>query len=203
MADLATLLESEAAAEIEQILAEARAQGEARVRAANEQASALVEARRRALENELAAGLVRARSAADLESAALRLAASHDATEAAFSQAAQQLRAYTRTSEYAATLAKLIAEARSALGSVERIEVNPADTAAAEAALRQAGVMTATVTPNPEVETGVRAYGAGTRTAITNTLLGRLARAREGLLAEVSRKLGPADAAAGAPGAGQ
>jgi V/A-type H+-transporting ATPase subunit E len=192
MADLATLLESEAAAEIEQILAEARAQADGRVRAANEQAQALLESRRRALEHELAAGLVRARSAADLESAALRLGANHDATAKAFEAAEEQLRAYTRTSEYTTTLVKLITEAQGALGQIERLEASPTDLPAVQAAARQAGVV-ATVTASPDVETGIRAYGPGSRSAASNTLLGRLGRSREALAGDVARLLAPTE----------
>lgn len=198
MADLATLLESEADAEIEAVLADARSQADRIVRQATEQAQASLEARRRALEGELAAGLVRARSAADLESAALRLAAAHDATERAFAEAETELRAYTRTAEYRGTLQALIREARYALGDIATLEVNPADvTAAAEAA--RAAEVSAPVLPNPEVQTGVRAIGPGGRTSITNTLLGRLARARDQLSSDVARLLAPASGGPAGP----
>lgn len=186
MADLATLLESEAQAEIEAILHDARSQADAIIQSATEQAKAIVDGRKRALETELAAGQVRARSAAELESSALRLSASHSATEKAFANAATELRAFTKSGEYQGVLSRLIGEVKTALGEVSRLEVNPADVNVAKMAAQAAGLAGVQIVANAEVETGVRALGATGQTAVTNTLLGRLARGRDALLADVS-----------------
>jgi V/A-type H+-transporting ATPase subunit E len=186
MADLATLLESEAQAEIETILGEARAKAEGIVRAGEENARSYLEGKRRALENDLNAALTRAKSASELEASALRLGASHGASEQAFSAAMNELRAFTKSSEYEKTLAKLISEVRTALGgAVARLEVNPADVETAKRAAA-AAVVNATVVANPDVETGVRGSTEDGFSSVTNTLLGRLTRARDALLAEVA-----------------
>jgi V/A-type H+/Na+-transporting ATPase subunit E len=191
MADLATLLESEANAEIETILAEARSRADAIIQAAVEQAKATLEGRKRALEGELSAGQVRARSAAELESSALRLSASHGAAEKAFVNAANELRAFTKSGEYQGVLTKLIAEVKSALPDVAKLEVNPADINVAKQAAIAAGLTNVEVTPNADVETGVRASPSSGQTSVTNTLLGRLGRARDSLLSDVARVLTP------------
>ena len=191
MADLATLLESEAQAEIEAILGEARARANAIVQAAQDQAKGILEGRKRALEVELAAGQVRAKSAAELESAAMRLAANHGATEKAFASAEADLRTFTKSGEYQGVLARLITEVKGVLGDVARLEVNPADVSVAKLAAQAAGLSGVEIVSNPEIETGVRASPKAGQTAVTNTLLGRLGRGRDALLAEVAGLLAP------------
>jgi V/A-type H+-transporting ATPase subunit E len=190
MADLATLLESEAQAEIEAILGEARAKADGILKAGEENAKGYLDGKRRAFESDLSAALTRARSGAELEASALKLSASHGAAEQAFSAAMNELRAFTKSGEYEKTLVKLIGEVKTALGTVTKLEVNPADIEVAKRAATAAGV-NAEVSANPDVETGVRGLAEGGSSSVTNTLVGRLARAREGLLAEVAGVLKP------------
>ncbi|MFN3267489.1 MAG: V-type ATP synthase subunit E [Deinococcales bacterium] len=189
MADLAKLLESEASAEIETILAEARSKADGIVKAAQAQASSILEGKRRALENELEAARVRAKSAVDLEGAALRLKASHTASQQAFSSAESELRQFTKSGEYLGVLQKLIGEASEALGSISKLEVNPNDLEMAQKALSALG-LNAEVSANAAIETGIRALNESGNSSITNTLLGRLIRAKDGLLADVAKVLG-------------
>jgi V/A-type H+/Na+-transporting ATPase subunit E len=189
MADLAKLLESEAQAEIEAILAEARSKADGIVNAATEQAKSVLEGRRRALENELAAARIRAKSASDLEAAALKLGASHGASQSAFDSAEMELRNFTKSGEYAGVLEKLIREVSSALGGVKKLEVNPADVEVAKRAIAAAG-LNAEIIASSAIETGVRGIAASGNASVTNTLLGRLARAKDGLLADVAKVLG-------------
>ncbi|NJK43168.1 MAG: V-type ATP synthase subunit E [Pleurocapsa sp. SU_196_0] len=189
MADLASLLESEASAEIEAILGEARQRADGIVKAAEEQAKSVLEGRRRALENALQATITRAKSSAELESAALKLSANHGASEQAFSSAQAELKAFTKSAEYEKTLQKLITEVKNVVGNVTKLEVNPADVDVAKRAASAAGV-TAQVHANPDIETGVRGYAEGGSSSVTNTLLGRLSRARDGLLSDVAKVLG-------------
>lgn len=189
MADLATLLETEANAEIEAILAEARAKAEATLSAAREHAAALSEARHRTAETDRTATLTRARSAADLETAARRLAANHGVVTGVFTQARQELLALSGTSQYETVLAKLMREAAGALEGVERFEVDPADLNPARAAAAQAGFPSTPVTGAADIKAGVRAVGAGGATSVTNTLLDRLERGREALAPIVARVL--------------
>jgi V/A-type H+/Na+-transporting ATPase subunit E len=184
MADLATLLESEANHEIETILEGARSKAESITQAAQEQAKSILDGKRRALEAEFSAAQTRARSSADLEAAALRLNGAHTATQQTFSNAETELRNFTKSGEYQGVLEKLIHEIKGAIGTIGKLEVNPNDVAVATAAATAAG-LNVPIHANPEIETGIRA-------SVTNTLLGRLGRARDSLLAEVSKTLGGA-----------
>ncbi len=189
MADLASLLESEASAEIEAILGEARQRADGIVKAAEEQAKSVLEGRKRFFDNAMQATITRAKSSAELESAALKLSASHGASEQAFTSAQSELRAFTKSAEYEKTLQKLIAEVKNAVGTVSKLEVNPADVEVAKRAASAAGV-NAEVHANPEIETGVRGYAEGGSSSVTNTLVGRLSRARDSLLSDVAKVLG-------------
>ncbi len=190
MADLATLLETEANAEIEAILAEARREADGILKAATEQAQTLLESRRRALETEFAAGQTRAKSAAEIEASALRLSANHGSTQKAFAQAEAELRAFTKSGEYKVTLGKLINEAKNALGTVSKLQANPNELDAVTDAAKTLG-LNVPVEASADIETGVRAFATGGQTSITNTLLGRLGRARDSILSDVSRLLTP------------
>ena len=86
-------------------------------------------------------------------------------------------------------LEKLITEVKGAIGSIGKLEVHPDDLAKAESAAKAAG-LNVPVHANAEIETGIRAFAESGQTSVTNTLLGRLSRARDGLLSEVARTLG-------------
>jgi V/A-type H+/Na+-transporting ATPase subunit E len=189
MAELATLLESEAQAEVESILATARSTADSIVQTATEQAKSLLEGRKRVLENELLVAQVRAKSAADLESAALRLSGNHEATSSAFSQAESELKNFATSSEYKNVLEKLIKEVQGAMGEISKLEVHPNDLATASEVAKNLG-LNVPVSANPDIQTGVRAFATTGSTSVTNTLLGRLARAKESLLGDVARVLG-------------
>lgn len=176
------LLENEARAEIDRIRAEGRSQAEAIVRAAQERSEATLASRKRALDAQLAAGVVRAQSGATLEVSAARLNASDSGMKRAFEIAEQQLHGVTGLPEYREILSRLISEARGAIGAVEALEVNPADVALASELVQDVEVRA-----NPAVVGGVRAVGPGGKSGITNTLLGRLARVREGIAPQVAK----------------
>lgn len=181
---LDALLENEAHAEIERVRAEGRERAQAIIRDAQARAASLVEGRKRALDAQLQAGLVRARSAADLEVSAARLNAVESALRRAFELAEGQLRSVTSAPEYREILSRLIGEARQALGHVEALEVNPRDVGLARELAPDL-----TVRENPAVSGGVRAVANGGKSGITNTLSGRLARVRESIAPQVARLL--------------
>ncbi|AFZ67833.1 V-type ATP synthase subunit E [Deinococcus peraridilitoris] len=181
---LDTILENEARAEIEQIRAEGRARAQEIIRAAQERAQAQVESQKRTLDGQLQAGLVRARSGANLEVSAARLSASDTGLQRAFDLAAEQLRGVTSAPEYREILSRLISEVRSTLGTVEAIEVNPR-----EAAIAREVAPDLEVRENPAIEGGVRGITRGGKSGVTNTLLGRLARVRESIAPQVARML--------------
>ncbi|GAA5534677.1 V-type ATP synthase subunit E [Deinococcus aluminii] len=185
---LGDILEHETRDEITRIRAGAQERAAAILAAARERASALLESQKRSLDAELQAGLTRARSAADLEMNAQRLAAADQTQTRAFQEAEAQLRAAPASPQYPQILARLIQEAQAALPSAEVVEVHPDEVTAAQAALAHLGLHLE-VRPNPAVETGVRLVGRGGKTSVQNTLLGRLQSGREALTAEVARLL--------------
>lgn len=188
MADLSTMLKNEAQSEIEAIQKAALEQATSIVNHARDEAASLLESRKRALESNLAAGLVRAKSAANLEASALRLSAAESGMSRAFGEATARMKAFTRAAAYPNILGKLALEAKKMIGEVEAVEVNPNDIAVAQTAMVTAGI-TAPVRGNPNIETGVRLVGPGGRSGISNTLLGRLERVRESIAPAIAKIL--------------
>lgn len=187
---LADILESEIQGEIGRIQAEARARADAVRQAAQEQAQALVQSRQRSLENDYAAGLTRARSAADLDSNAQRLSAADTLQVQAFQEAERQLRALPQSPEYVGVLEALIREAHGALPQAEAIEAHSREVGQVQQAAQQAGLHLE-VRPNDSVSTGVRLIANGGKASVQNTLLGRLQMGRDALGAQVARLMGP------------
>lgn len=178
------LLEHEARSDIERIRAEARDRAARIVQGAQERAAALIESRTRALETQRQAGLVRARSAADLELSAARLNAGEQGLSAVYGLVEQQLRDITRLPEYREILGRLIAEARQAIPNAEAVEVNPADLS-----LARELVFDVPVRENAGIVGGVRVVTGGGKSGITNTLQGRLDRVRGDLAPQITRML--------------
>ncbi|MEX2536604.1 MAG: V-type ATP synthase subunit E [Trueperaceae bacterium] len=192
MADLAALLDKEASAEIEGILSEARERASEVVAGAQAEAEALLASRKRTALANGRSDLVRARSAAQLESSSLTLRAQHSAIEDVFKEAEVRIEALTRGPTYVAVLTELLQEALSASGAapstIRAVIVNPSDKEAAATAadgLSLAGK----VTTDPHVRAGVRIDGGESNFAIENTLYGRLASLREELASEVAQVL--------------
>lgn len=185
---LAEILETEVAGEIAAIEQQASQKAGAIVAQANERAAALLESRERLLANEKAAALTRARSAANLDTNAQQLNAANTLQSRAFTEAEKELRAAVQHPEYPGILARLLQEAHTALPSAEAIEANPAELVAVQQAAQQLG-LDVPVRANQSVSTGVRLVGAGGKTSVQNTLLGRLEAGRETLSAQVSRML--------------
>ena len=185
---LAEILESEVAGEIAAIETQARERAAAIVAQANERAAALTDSRQRLLANEKAAALTRARSAANLDGNAQQLNAANTLQSRAFVEAEAQLRAIPQHPEYGGILSKLLQEAHGALPTAEAIEANPAELGAVQQAAQGLGI-NLPVRGNDSVSTGVRLVGAGGKTSVQNTLIGRLQAGRETLSAQVSRLL--------------
>lgn len=178
------LLEHEAQGEIERIRAEARDRAQQILASARERAEALLDSRRRAIESQRQAGLVRARSAADLELNAARLSAGEASLREVYALVDAQLAEIIRLPEYREILARLIAEARQAIPDAEAVEVNPQDLP-----LARELVTDLVVRENPGIQGGVRVVARGGKSGITNTLPGRLERVRADLAPQVSRLL--------------
>ncbi|SMB95752.1 V-type ATP synthase subunit E [Deinococcus hopiensis] len=178
------LLENEAQTEIERIRAEARDRAARILADARERAQALIESRQRALETQRQAGLVRARSAADLELSAARLNAGEQGMKAVYDLVEGQLRDIASLPEYREILARLLWQAREAIPDAEAVEVNPAEMAVARELVTDIPVR-----ENPAISGGVRVVARGGKSGITNTLSGRLDRLRGELAPQVSRIL--------------
>ncbi len=178
------LLENEAQSEIERIRAEARDRTARILADARERAQTLLDSRARALETQRQSGLVRARSAADLELSAARLTAGEQGLAEVYALVEGYLRDVTQAPEYRDILGRLITEARGAIPDAEAVEVNPA-----EAALARELVTDLPVRENPALQGGVRVVARGGKSGITNTLAGRLERVRSDLAPQVSRLL--------------
>lgn len=182
------LLENEAQAEIERIRADAQARAEQIVAGARERARTLVESRTRQLDNQRQAELVRARSAADLDSNAQRLTSSDTLQTQAFKVSEQYLHSSVTSPEYPVILAKLISEGLQVLPNAEAVEAALNEHDAVRQALAQLG-RTLDVRVNEQVKTGVRLVGPGGKSSIQNTLTGRLDRVRGELAPQISRLL--------------
>ena len=190
MADLSALLDKEASAEIETVLSEAQARASEIVAQATSEAEALQASRRRAAEAQREATLVRARSAAQLEAASLRLKAQHAGVESVFAAAQEKIAALVQDrAAYAPVFEKLVKGVLAAAAGqqVEKIVVNPADRELAEKALEGAGV-TPVVEASDDVRGGVRLL-TGNRSVIESTLFGRLEALKGELASEVSTAL--------------
>lgn len=178
------LLENEAQAEIDRIRAEARGRAEKIVADARERAQAMLESRQRALESQRQAGLVRARSAADLEMSAARLSASESGMTQVYDVVNQYLGGISSAPEYRDILHRLVQEARQAVPDAEAVEVNPQDVG-----LGRILVQDIPVRENANITGGVRVIARGGKSGITNTLAGRLERVKADLAPQINRIL--------------
>ncbi len=187
--ELIALLEREAAAERERVLAEARAQAEAIRAEAQRAADEGLAATRERLESEARAALVKAQSTATLKSSSLVLKNKEEEIARVFAQAEAVLAALAADARrYPEVLRRFIEEGLRALGGAGVVTVAPADQAIAEALVRERG-WEATVRADPAISGGARLSSPDGRLLVTNTLGSRLGRARPALAAGVARTL--------------
>lgn len=188
MANLSALLEKEASAEIEALLSEAKKHASEIVSKAKEEAASIATARERATANQAEASLVRARSAAQLESSSLRLKAQHAAVESVMDAVKAKITAL-KGKTYEETLAKLFTEAAEGVsGNVKEIIVNRSDKKIAEKIAEDAGLKVK-ISTSDAVVSGIRLKGDGSNVSVENTLLGRLDALKDELASDVSRVL--------------
>jgi V/A-type H+-transporting ATPase subunit E len=190
---LAALLDQEAGAEIDAILAEARSRVSELVAAAKEREEARLAQARRTLATQHEAAMVRAESAAQLEATAVKLRAQHQVVEAVFSQAAKELDALIGDAKrYQPVLLKLLNEAIDALGGeavkIASVTVNPDDQGLITAVAKKLN-LAAEIKTDPELRGGVKVTAADANVSITNSLPVRLAAVREELTTDLSRLL--------------
>lgn len=190
MADLSTLLEKEAGAEIEAIVAKAQERAAEILAAARSEADGIVAGRERAVKAQREAGLIRARSAAQLEASALKLRAQHAGVQRVFDNAREQLDELSAdASRYQPIFGKLLSEALASVGNdnVSAVEVAAADVELAKQVLEGQGLSVA-VEAKDDVQGGVRVR-TKSHSAIENTLGDRLDALTGELASEVSQAL--------------
>lgn len=190
MADLSTLLEKEASAEIETVLSEAQKRASEIVATAESEAQALLAARKRSVATQHEATLVRARSAAQLEASSLRLKAQHEGVQSVFSAAKQKIdEIKDDPAAYAPIFRKLLDQVLHGAGQqqLEAVEVSSGDVQLAKEALEKAGVNLPVEAVN-DVSAGVRVRTSN-RSRIESTLYSRLEALSGELASEVSAAL--------------
>lgn len=187
--DLVTILEQEAAAEIERILTEARAQAEQITSEAERDAQAYLETQRQRLETERQAARIKAESAAALQASALVLQMKDQAITELFSRAESELeRVRTDKAQYPKVLRGLIREAARSLDGRIVVEAQRSDIDAVRQAMRELQ-LDADVRVLEDVSGGVRLSTADSRFVVENTLSSRIARVRPMLTSEVAALL--------------
>jgi vacuolar-type H+-ATPase subunit E/Vma4 len=189
VSDLTALLEHEASAEIEAILAQARERAAALLAQASSEAEAAAAARDRAATLQRDAVRVRAQSAAQLEASALKLRAQHDAVEAVFADVEERIAALPTDAErYRSMLDALLDEVLAALGEEAPSEIvaAPSDIELVTALAAARGVRAPVVAG--DVRAGVRVR-TGRGSSIENSLPGRLATLRSELTSRVTEVL--------------
>lgn len=187
--ELISILEKEAAAETERILAEARAQAEQITVEARKEAEAIREAARQRAEAERKAGQTRAQSAAQLKASSLVLQAKDSAIAEVFEKAHAELARVGRDrTVYLRLLRALMKEASSELAGRLIIEVDAADVDAARRAATDLG-LDADVRTSGDVSGGVVISTTDGRFTVQNTLASRLERVKPVLATEVANLL--------------
>lgn len=187
--ELIAVLEKEASAECERILAEARAQAQEIVAQAQREAQSYLDAQRRQAEAERAATRTKAESAAQLKAAALVLQAKDQAMTAIFTDAEAELQRISQNkTQYAKILRGLIQEAATGLSGHLIIEVHPNDVQVARQAVKEAG-LDAEVKSSTAISGGARVATPDGRFVVENTLTSRLERVKPVVASEVAALL--------------
>ncbi len=187
--ELITILEKEAAGEIDRILGEARVQAERVVAEATRQAQEYLAAQRQQLEAERQAAKVRALSAAQVRASALVLQAKDEALHEVLSVAEEELaRVQQDKARYGPILRGLIREAAGALSGRMTVEANPKDLDLAKQAVRDLK-LDAEVKAADDVSGGVRLIAADSRFIVENTLASRVERVKTLLAPEIATLL--------------
>jgi len=187
--ELITILEKEAAGEIDRILGEARVQAERVVAEATRQAQEYLAAQRQQLEAERQAAKVRALSAAQVRASALVLQAKDEALHEVLSVAEEELaRVQQDKARYGPILRGLIREASGALSGRMTVEANLKDLDLAKQAVRDLK-LDAEVKAADNVSGGVRLIADDSRFIVENTLASRVERVKTLLAPEIATLL--------------
>jgi V/A-type H+/Na+-transporting ATPase subunit E len=188
--ELLNLLEKEARAEQDKVLAEARAKADEILAAARREAEEIVAAAQRRLVAEAAQARTQAASTASLRAAALVLVAKDEALRKVFEQAEAELRAAAaHAARRRMMLREFLREAAQALPPGRAVvEAAPGDLAVVQELCRELG-LDLEVRASTNVSDGVRLVSADGRVVVENTLASRLARVRREMVSRVAETL--------------
>jgi V/A-type H+-transporting ATPase subunit E len=185
MLKLEKILQEEAKAEINQVLAEADSRAQKIVSEAESRAAARRAAHRKKTEAEARAASQQAQSAAELSVATARLQAKGEVMELVRQKALSALEKTASEPSYGEVLQALAQEAMKVADAAEAVVVHPNDRERLSHWARQQGLELQT---DPELRLGVRIVcGSGRR--VENTLPERLDRAWDSLAAAVTKLL--------------
>lgn len=185
MSKLEAILSQEVEAEIQALLAEAKAKAEALRQEAQGRAEALLAARKRALEAQRQAALRRAESAGELLLATARTEARGEVLAQVKARVREALLSLPEKPEWPEVLRKLAEEALSALPEPEALVSHPENLPHLEPLARGGLELRA----DPSLRLGVRAVGKGGKTQVENALESRLERAWDALSSRVAQAL--------------
>lgn len=187
--ELVAILEKEAEAECQRVLAEARTNGAQITDDAQKDAQAIMEAAGRQVETERRAARMQAESAAAVRAAALVLQAKDQALAEVFARSEEELAQVLKSRQrYASLLRGLLKEAAGELGGKLVVLVHPHDLELAHPIIRELR-LDAEVKAVPDVSGGVRLSTGDGRFVVENTLSSRLARVKSTLVTDVAALL--------------
>lgn len=188
--ELIQLLEQEAQAEKDKILADARARVDEILAAARREAEEILATSRQRVEDVRTRALTQARSTASLRAAAIVLTAKDEVIRKVFEQAEAQIRAaVANAARRRAMLRDLLREAARGLpGGRVTVEVAPGDVQAVQEVCRELRV-DVEVRGNAQVVDGVRLISPDGRAVVENTIPSRLERARREMVSRVAEVL--------------
>lgn len=186
MSKLKDILQEEAIAEINKILAEADSKAETLIAEAKSKASERVEACRRKVEAELRGATRRAESAAELILSTGRIQVRGEAIALVKNKVLTRLEEIAGKPSYGKILEALAEEAMKAVEAPEAVVVHPNDEAKLHAWAVQKKLELRT---NPGLHLGVRIVAYGGQRSVENSLPERLKRAWESVASGVAQRL--------------
>ena len=185
--ELLRVIEAEAEAERQGVLAAARQQAADLVAQAEARAAGIAEESRLRAQAEEQAARTKAKSGANLEASALLLETKSRAIEALFVQAGQELEALPKE-RYRKVMERLVAEAAADLPGKLTVRVAPGDQDMAKDIVKKLS-LEATVAADPAIKTGAVVADASGSTTVINLMRNRLEQARRLLTADIARTL--------------
>ena len=186
MSKLGDILQEEALAEVNKILAEADSKAGMLIAEAKSKASERVGAYRKKAEAELRGATRRAESAAELTLSTARMKARGEAIDLVRKKALAAFEEIAGRPDYDKILETLAEEAMKAIEAAEVLVVHPDDAVRVRAWAEQKGLQLRT---DPGLYLGVRIKARGGQRSVENSLPERLERAWETLASGVTQRL--------------